>query len=94
MSGCGGLFDERFWDDLLIAPASVTEHTVGDAGQVAGGHAEAMGRMAAVFFGAIVELEPVMFDAEGLEEGFDGELVVRLAGDVFANQGGMGEGVS
>src|SRR5438094_3045358 len=42
--------------------------------------------MAAVLLAAVVVLKPPVLAANGFDERFDGELVIGLAGDVFADE--------
>ena len=89
--GAAVCVDEPLRDHLPVVPAAVAGHAVGDPGHVAGRHAQPVRRMAAELRPAVVELEPPVLDPERLEQRLDGELVVRLAGDVLAHQGRVGQ---
>ena len=72
--------DEPFGNDLLIVPAAIVEHAIGNSSEIARGHADGMGRM------VLMKGKGPMLDAERLKESLDGELIVEHAGHVLANQ--------
>ena len=84
--GKPGLFDEPLRNDLFVFPLAVSEHAVGDAGEIAGRHAHPVRWMPADSLAAVVVLEPPMLASNRLEECLDGEFVVGLTRDVLADQ--------
>src|SRR5512133_3572027 len=86
------LFHKPLGNYLSVLPLSLVQHAIGDACQVPRRHAKTVGWMPPYL--AVVVLKRPTLDPERLEKSLDGELVIRLARNVLAHQGGVIQGVS
>jgi hypothetical protein len=88
----GGLLHKPLGDHLPIIPAAAAQHAVADARQLPRGQAQLVIGVTPGLL-SIEGAERPLLDADRLEQRLDRELVVRLAGDVLADQGGVVIGV-